>query len=298
MDCAPRVLGIVGSACICAASAPPGASNPPEAPAFLHIELEPHPEWRRRVLVRFRNTGDEPVVVLRPLDGSTWGWYWPVYRFHVSDAAGTALELGGRCGVSGLWAETRWPEDYIVSIPAGSTELMAVDVPFELERDATYTVFLEYIVDPGVTEPIWSDAFPVPAIALRGRVLSEPLEIAWEPCERYEAFARARHRFSMREAGRNIAPDAIAESESAASRALVEFAGTPPESRDQPSLERAQRLMTVVSFVGLPFDWLRSVLGEPTSHTARDAEFIFDCGVGWRVRIIDGRIGSVNEVRR
>ena len=252
---------------------------------------------RRARAVRFRNTGDEPVVVLRPLDGSTWGWYWPVYRFHVSDAAGTALELGGRCGVSGLWAETRWPEDYIVSIPAGSTELMAVDVPFELERDATYTVFLEYIVDPGVTEPIWSDAFPVPAI-VGGRVLRNRWRLRGSPAKRYEAFARQTSVCSMREAGRNIAPDAIAESESAASRALVEFAGTPPESRDRPSLERAQRLMTVVSFVGLPFDWLRSVLGEPTSHTARDAEFIFDCGVGWRVRIIDGRIGSVNEVRR
>src|SRR6056297_297422 len=98
----------------------------------LAVELEQHPfEWQRgTLLVRFRNTSDAPVTILRPLDGSMYGWFMPAYRFGVVDADGVSLELPGRCGVRGLWADTRWPESFRLTIPAGSTATMRLSLPY------------------------------------------------------------------------------------------------------------------------------------------------------------------------
>src|SRR5690349_1368657 len=78
------------------------------------------------LVVRFRNMGRDSVFILKPMDGSKECLHMPYYRFTVLDAAGQPLQLrrDRMCNHSGLWAQTKWPADYLVELkPGGSLEI-------------------------------------------------------------------------------------------------------------------------------------------------------------------------------
>ena len=119
----------------------------------LQVELLRYPDERsvfhhNPVIVRFTNTHNRTIKILRPLDGSEWGWHIPHYRFTVSDSSGKAVELDGRCGISGLWANIKWPDDYIIQILPGDSYEMQVGIPHAIPADGDYRVTFEYVYDP------------------------------------------------------------------------------------------------------------------------------------------------------
>lgn len=94
-------------------------------------------------VVRFINRGNAPLTVFRPLDGSTSGWHWPHYRFDVTSEDGTHLPLPPRCGISGLWADTTWPEDYAVVLKPGEAFELPVRIP-QIRDAGKYRVRFTY----------------------------------------------------------------------------------------------------------------------------------------------------------
>ncbi len=102
-------------------------------------------EIERSFVAVFSNRTNGDVTILKPLDGSMWCWHMPYYDFSVYDSTGRSVSIGGRCKLSGLWAGTEWPKDYLIIIKAGeSFELPLSFFPFDLE-DGQYQVALSYI---------------------------------------------------------------------------------------------------------------------------------------------------------
>jgi hypothetical protein len=99
----------------------------------LTVEVQQKDE--KAIVVRFKNISDAPLIVFRPLDGSEHGIQWPHYQFTVIDETGVELPMPPRmCGISGLWADKKWPEDYQLVIPAkGVLEVPAhiLQIPHE-----------------------------------------------------------------------------------------------------------------------------------------------------------------------
>lgn len=100
--------------------------------------------------VVFHNAGPDSVYILKPLDGSVNCWQWPYYRFTIRDPDGQPVEFGPRCGHSGLWANTRWPQDYLVEIKPGATysEDVWLDGYYKFEREGRHTISFEYVYQP------------------------------------------------------------------------------------------------------------------------------------------------------
>lgn len=118
-----------------------------KAPLQLRIEAEEGSEksWIGKTTITFENTSEGPVQVVKPLDGSFYGWFMPHYQFSVLDGDGNPLELMGRCGNCGLWADTQWPSGYVVEIAAGDTLEIQGHLPVAVPADGEYTVSMKYI---------------------------------------------------------------------------------------------------------------------------------------------------------
>jgi hypothetical protein len=119
----------------------------------LEVELLPLPKGRRPTqirpaLLRFHNRGNKVLRLLKPLDGSTHGWLMPVYRFTVRDRAGAVLPLPERCKLCGLWFDTRWPGDYLVTIKPGGVYEVEMGLPAKVTQPGVYRVTFEYVFDP------------------------------------------------------------------------------------------------------------------------------------------------------
>ena len=130
-----------------------GAQVSPEGQ--LQVEIVPFPDERsiyhnNPVIIRFTNWNNKAVKLLRPLDGSEWCWHMPHYRFTVVDSVGNSLSLMPRCGNSGLWAELKWPDDYIIQILPGDSYEMQVGIPQKVSASGDYKVTFEYMYDPEV----------------------------------------------------------------------------------------------------------------------------------------------------
>ena len=107
----------------CAKSAPDlNAVTLRDDPAPLSITLA-QVEIESRLMNHFevsiQNTGKADVVILKPLDGSLWSWRLPYYSFIVKDQSGKMLTMMGRCGNTGLWGGTKWPDDYLLVLKPG-----------------------------------------------------------------------------------------------------------------------------------------------------------------------------------
>lgn len=100
--------------------------------------------------VVFHNAGPDTVYILKPLDGSVNCMQWPYYRFTIRDLDGQPVKFKGRCGISGLWADTRWPQDYLVEIKPGAIYSKDVGLGgyYEFERKGRYTISFEYVYQP------------------------------------------------------------------------------------------------------------------------------------------------------
>lgn len=145
-----------------------GAVTPP---GKLSVEVRPLPHGLDRdrfyVQISFHNDTPKPVYILKPVDGSFPCWHMPYYRFTVRHPDGRILRFGNGCGrwCSGLWADTKWPQDYLVEIPPGeSYERQRTVYYLNLERSGAYTVSFEYVYEP--TEEL----FTPPPQAWRGSV--------------------------------------------------------------------------------------------------------------------------------
>lgn len=145
----------------------------------LDVEVLPWPNDKsiynhNPVMVRFINRSQDPITIFKPLDGSLWSWHMPYYRLHVTDAEGKSLKLASRCGVSGLWAETKWPDDYLVTIAPGKSFETEVGIHHVIPESGPYHLSFEYVYDPSAKE---QSSFPAPATAWNGTVRSREITL-------------------------------------------------------------------------------------------------------------------------
>lgn len=125
-----------------------GTVQPP-APMQLNIApvKDEAEKWNGAIEIQFTNTSEEAVKFLKPLDGSFWGWYQPHYKFTVTDENGEALKLSGRCGVSGLWGGSKFPEDYLIELAPNESHKVTGYLHFVVPESGDHNVSFEYTYD-------------------------------------------------------------------------------------------------------------------------------------------------------
>ncbi len=128
----------------------------------------------RSLVAIFNNQTKSTVTILKPLDGSMWCWHMPYYDFSVFDSVGRPVKIGGRCGLSGLWADTEWPKDYLVVIKSGEAFELPLRLPHHLE-DGRYQVSLTYVFSNDGTRKILNHKYPDKV--WRGRLKSNLVSI-------------------------------------------------------------------------------------------------------------------------
>jgi hypothetical protein len=138
------VLGVVGGTALgTVATATP---LPPQQPGKLSLELRTDP-----LTARFVNAGRDPVRILKPFDGSEWCWIMPHYRLTVIDGNDREATMLPRCKLYGFpYFQTKWPDDYLVTIPAGGEFSLPVGHNHALREAGPYRVRLECLFAPKV----------------------------------------------------------------------------------------------------------------------------------------------------
>jgi hypothetical protein len=139
----------------------------------LSVTIVPWPGKRavnNLMRVRFTNHSHRTLYLLRPLDGSEWGWHMPHYHFTVRDLGGP-LKLASRCKHSGLYADRKWPGSYLIELGPRRSHLEIVRLPHKVPRDAVYEVSFAYVFHPVVRD--WE----YPASLWQGTVRSRPLSV-------------------------------------------------------------------------------------------------------------------------
>lgn len=153
------------------------ADDTPKKPAGLKVSVLRYSPERRAVVVRFENDSPKPLRLLRPIDGSEWGWHMPIYDVSMMDSTGKAVPLGIRCGMSGLYSDMAWPDDYRVQILPGDAYEMLVDMAREYPLAGRFTVSFRYTYDPTVKTPRLDPSIKYPADLWVGSATSAPVEI-------------------------------------------------------------------------------------------------------------------------
>ena len=97
--------------------------------------------------LRFTNTSEEPVQLIKPLDGSSYGWHQPYYRFDITAPSGAALRPSSRCKQSGLWSNMTWPEDYVIELGPGRAKTIDVYLPYSFAEKGAHSITVEYLLD-------------------------------------------------------------------------------------------------------------------------------------------------------
>lgn len=157
------------------ATAPQAAARP----EGLKVELRPFQAPARAALVRFTNLSARELGIFKPLDGSEWEWHQPFYRFIITNDQGEALPLGGRCWTSGLWADTQWPDDYLIVLKPGEVYEKWVIIPCRIPAADRYLVSFEYVYDK---VPAGKGLeLPVPPGAWIGRAVAAPVMLELKP---------------------------------------------------------------------------------------------------------------------
>ena len=170
---------------------PPATPDPP--PDGLSVELTdvtavtdgPGGRGLFGATVRFRNGGPDPVWVLRPLDGSRDGRLMPYYRLTVTGPPDPDDRVRGLCPYCGTWANTEWPRDYLVEVPAGGAAELKAAVGGWLPGAGRYVLDFEYVYLPagqGAGASGWvNDPLVPPAQAWRGRVAAPAVGLDYRP---------------------------------------------------------------------------------------------------------------------
>ena len=137
----------------------------------------------RGVIVRFENTTNQPIRLLRPLDGSEWGWHMPVYDLTVTNPKGEKIPIGGRCGLSGLYSGMKWPDDYRIQILPGHAYEMPVNLCREQPLDGPHTITFRYHYDPKAETTKKDPSIEYPADLWVGSAETTPTEVRFEKAQ-------------------------------------------------------------------------------------------------------------------
>jgi hypothetical protein len=135
------LFAILAFAGLCGCASPSGES---ELKA-LKVELSDKP-----LRVTFTNSGKGPIRILQPLDGSESCATMPYYRLSVVDEGGKEVPLASRCGmgIGQPYWHTKWPEDYLVTIPAEGSYSVELRNCHAIPTTASYTVRFTYVFKP------------------------------------------------------------------------------------------------------------------------------------------------------
>lgn len=129
------------------------------------------------VRIRIENVSDDPVHIMKPLDGSFWNWHLPFYRLEVIGHDGKVLPNQERLPMSGLWADTKFPEDYEVVLAPGERFEMEKIMPTVVPSAGVYRVRFEYLFDPKLS---WRDPWTYPDTMWIGRVRAPDVQAELE----------------------------------------------------------------------------------------------------------------------
>lgn len=135
----------------------------------LKVELSDSP-----LTVKFINTGVEPIHLLKPLDGSESCLIMPYYKLTVTDEHGKKIRHSAECGLYGfLYENTKWPGDYLVTIPAGASYTHPLELDHDIPLTGVYTVHFRYIYDPNSNQ---KGGRRYPRNLWRGEASSNPIK--------------------------------------------------------------------------------------------------------------------------
>lgn len=120
----------------------PPRNRTPDGPA-LSLRLQQNP-----LGVVFVNSGNKPIRILKPIDGSEWCWVMPHYDLSVFDLNGIEIKRMGRCGnFGGPYSNTSWPDDYLVMIPPGGEYFRHLPLVHQIPQTGPYRIQMEYTFD-------------------------------------------------------------------------------------------------------------------------------------------------------
>lgn len=113
------------------------------------VTLDPATFDSSGVTIRFENRSAHEIRLLRPLDGSDRGWIQPHYQLTVKTLGGLKiLPLKRECALIGLWANTRWPDDYLVALLPGGAWEMRLRSGYRPSKGRSYLVSFAYTFEP------------------------------------------------------------------------------------------------------------------------------------------------------
>jgi len=146
-------------------------------PGNLTVEVLPFPEekplgYSNPVILKFTNKSTDVIRILKPLDGSLSSWHMPYYQFEVEDENGTSLQLPPRCGISGLWGHTKWPDDYLVAVEPDASYQMEIGIVHSIPHTGQYQVTFSYILFP---EKAYNLGLKYPENLWTGHAKSKPI---------------------------------------------------------------------------------------------------------------------------
>lgn len=137
----------------------PAVAPRTENPSGLTVAVIGFSEQAGKIVIRFENHTTKPIRLLRPLDGSEWGWQMPIYDLTITNAKGTPIPLGSRCAMYGLYSNLKWPDDYRVQVLPGDAYEMKVSLARALRESGTYSVSFRYHYKPN--EPKMEEGRPI-----------------------------------------------------------------------------------------------------------------------------------------
>lgn len=151
------------------------AADPPELTVTVVGVLKD--SWRRGVRIRFENPTPSRIKILRPLDGSEWGWHMPYYSLSITDSTGANIPMGMRCGMSGLYSNLKWPDDYLIQILPHDAYEMTVALGRSIPAKGRYRVSFSYTYS-SIKKAAREDAgIKYPGDLWTGTATSEPVDI-------------------------------------------------------------------------------------------------------------------------
>lgn len=146
-------------------------------PADLKVSVLRYSPERGSMIIRFENNSHKPLRLLRPLDGSEWGWHMPIYELLITDEAGKSVPLGSRCGVSGLTFGMKWPDDYRFQILGGDAYEISVNIARPIPQPGRYLVTFRYIYNTESKDVKQHSSIIYPNDLWVGTAVSQPVAI-------------------------------------------------------------------------------------------------------------------------
>ena len=150
------LLLLISAAAVCAEEAPKAKARPPVIAGLkLTVVLRKNELGDPLYFARFKNEGEIPRFVVRPMDGSQTKLVMPFYLLSAVNADGKELEYvgwdcypGPRKPSDGMFADTTWPKDYVFKIRPGEVRDFSILAEFNFEPGQEYQLKLNYAFWP------------------------------------------------------------------------------------------------------------------------------------------------------